>query len=151
MEDEIPLHFEGVPLRPWLEFSGWPVALGCAAAGVVTAARAAGPAVEALGVLLVAVGSVLIAALVRCRRYETVITRRLVSGGAGPLRHRVPVGFIDRLQAREASSWRRLYAARELVVEIAYGGRRFVIPSADPEELVTAIGEAQQLQRTRHA
>jgi hypothetical protein len=144
-KEDVPHHFEAVSLRPVLQLAGWPVALVSAASGVIAAARAPGPLVEASGVLLVVLGSVLIMGLIRCRRFETVVTRKLVSAGAGPLRQSVPVSFVERAEEREASSWRLLYARREVVLEIGYDARRLVVPSVDPGQLIAAVLEVQHL------
>jgi hypothetical protein len=142
-KEEVPLHFEGVALRSWVRALGWPVAAVCVVVGIGLAARAAVFAVEGLGVVLAAVGGTLIVALIRCRRFETVVTARLLTVGAGPLRHRVPVGFIERIEVRDATSWRRLYADQEVILQLQSGARTLIFPSHDPAELISVVGGAQ--------
>ena len=95
-EEEVPLHYEGVPLKSLVQLAGWPCGLACAVGGVVMAGKASAFAVELSGVLLAAVGGVIIVALLRYRRFEIVLGPRLLTVGEGPLRQRVPVGLIDR-------------------------------------------------------
>jgi hypothetical protein len=90
-------------------------------------------------VVFAAAGGTLTVALIRCRRFETVVTARLLTVGAGPLRHRVPIGFIERVETRGAGSWRRLYADREAVLHLQSGARILVFPTREPDELVSAI------------
>lgn len=142
-EDAVPLHFEGVALRSWVRAVGWPIAVVCVVVGIGVAARAAGFAVEGLGVATAAVGGTLTVALIRCRRFETVVTARLLTVGAGPLRHRVPIGFIERIEPRGAGSWRRLYADWEVVLHLQSGARVLALPTREPGELVSVIEESQ--------
>jgi hypothetical protein len=139
-DDEVPRHYEGVPLRPWILAVGWPVGAVCAVGGVVLAGKVSVFAAELLGVLAAAIGGVTIVALLRCRRFEIVLGARLLTVGAGPLRRRVPVGLIDRVEERAATSWRRLYSDREVAAYLAVGDRVLVFPSGEPVELVSAIG-----------
>lgn len=134
-EDEIPLHFEGMYLRAWVKIVGWPLALACAMGGVMVAGKAPGLAVEMAGAIAAATGGVAIVALVRCRRFEIVLGERLLTVGAGPLLRRVPVGLIDRVEERIATSWRRLYADRELALDLSAGTRDIVFPCNQTEEL----------------
>lgn len=138
-KDEIPLHFEAVALRRWAQGVGWIAASAFIVGGVVQAAGAERSLVEALGVVLAGTGGVLAVLLVRCRRIETVVTERLLTVSAGPLRRRVPVGFIERFETRPARSWRRFYALLELVLVIGHDGRQLAIPSDDPAELASAV------------
>ena len=139
-EDEVPLHYEGIPLKTWALVVGWPLGLACAIGGVVMAGKASAFAVELSGVLLAAVGGVVIVALLRCRRSEIVLGARLLTVGAGPLLRRVPVGLIDRVEDRAATSWRRLYSDHEVVVRLTVGDRVMIFPSNDPQEFMAAMG-----------
>ena len=138
-DDEVPLHFEGISLKPWVLVVGWPLGLVCAVEGVVLAGRASGFAVELIGVIAAGLGGLTIVALLRCRRFEIVLGARLLTVGAGPLLRRVPVGLIDSVQERTAASWRRLYSDRELVVRLTVGDRVMVFPSNDPQEFMAAM------------
>ncbi len=127
--DELPLHFEGLRLRRWIVVAGWPLALAAAALGVVLVGTSAQPLVDAIGLVVGVLGAVLIAGLVRCRRYEIVVGPGLLTVGAGPFRRRVPVGALEHPAVREAASWRRLYADRELVLEVPEHDERIIVPS----------------------
>jgi hypothetical protein len=139
-DDEVPLYFEGIPLKTWALVAGWPLGLACAVGGVALAARASGFAAELSGVVAAALGSVMIVALLRCRRFEIVVGARLLTVGAGPVLRRVPVGLIDRVEDRAATSWRRLYSDRELVLGLTAGDRVMVFPSNDQQEFMAAVG-----------
>jgi hypothetical protein len=141
--DSVPLHFEGLSMRPHLAAVGWEVAGVCTVGGVAIAVVSRGPVVEAAGVMLTLVGVVMLVALLRCRRFETVVGRKLLEAGAGPFRRRVPVGYIERCDEREASSWRALFSDREIVLWLTARDRMLVIPTRDPESIITAIGQAQ--------
>jgi hypothetical protein len=141
--DELPMHFEGLRLRPWIVLAGWPVALAAASLGALLVGTSSQPLADAAGLLVGVLGAVLIAGLIRCRRYETVLGPSLLTIGAGPFRRRLPVGVLERSEVRDAASWRRLYADRELVLEAPEYGQRIIVPSADPEALQAALEEAR--------
>jgi hypothetical protein len=142
--EEVPSHFEAVRLAPWVGVVGWPVVVASAVTGVVLAARASSrPAVEVLGVALAVVGALLIAGLVRCRTFETVVGRRLLTVGVGPLRRRVPIGLIEATEVRGARSWRRLFAASELELVLSAGRGSVTVPTRDPEALAAAVRDAR--------
>jgi hypothetical protein len=138
-ENEIPLHFEGIPLRWWIQTAGWPLGLACAVGGVIVAGKAQVFAVELLGAVAAALGGVMIVALVRCRRFEIVLGARLLTVGAGPLLRRVPVGLVDTVKERAATSWRRLYSDRELALHLTAGSREVIFPCNLPEDLLSTI------------
>jgi hypothetical protein len=137
--DDIPLHFERVAISLPLLASGWIVAVLCIGAGIVLAAGAEAIVTESAGVLLAGLGGVLGVFLARCRSVETVVTERLLTTGAGPLRRRIPVGFVERAHARPARSWRRLYAGTELVLDIGHDGKQMTVPSDDPDGLALVL------------
>jgi hypothetical protein len=137
--DEIPLHYESSAIGRRLVAVGWLAAVLAIGVGVVLAAGDRGIPAEVLGVLLAAAGGVLTLVLARCRRFESVVTERLLTVSAGPLRRRVPVGFIERVDVRPARSWRRLYASKELVLDVGHDGKQLVIPTTDPEELASVL------------
>lgn len=142
-DDEVPRHYEGVPVKPWVLVIGWPLGLACAVGGVVLAGKASVFAVEMIGVIAAALGGVTIVALLRCRRFEIVLGARLLTVGAGPLLRRVPVGLIDGVEERAASSWRRLYADREVAAHLTVGDRVMIFPSNDPQEVTAAMTAGQ--------
>lgn len=146
--DELPLHFEGLRLRRWIVVAGWPLALAAAALGVVLVGTSAQPLVDAIGLVVGVLGAVLIAGLVRCRRYEIVVGARVVTTTVGPVRRLVPVGQLERGEIREARSWRRLYAGHELAFDLPAPARTVILPTAEPEALQAALHEARTTTRT---
>ena len=146
--DELPLHFEGLRLRRWIVAAGWPLALAAAALGVVLVGTSVQPLVDAIGLVVGVLGAVLIAGLVRCRRFEIMVGARVVTTTVGPLRRLVPVGQLERGEAREARSWRRLYAGHELAFDLPAPARTVILPTADPESLQAALLEARTTSRT---
>ena len=142
-KEEIPLHFETVTVRGSILVVGWMVAVSCIIVGVALAAGAKWMLVESLGVVLAGLGGVVAVLLVRCRRVEVVVTRRLLTVSAGPLRRRVPVGFIEGCESRSATSWRRFFADREGVLRGGHDGRNLVVPTGDPVELASVLGDRE--------
>ena len=138
-QSEIPLHFEKMRLRTIIEAAGWLMAALLTTVGIALAVREASWSTEALGVVAAAVGGATMVGVVRCRYYETVVDRRYVTGRAGPLGDRLPVGMVAESTARPASSWRRLYADREVVLRTPGEDRELVVPSREPESLIEAI------------
>ena len=147
--DELPLHFEGLRLRRWVVVAGWPLALAAAALGVVLVGISAQPLVDAIGLVVGVLGAVLIAGLVRCRRFEIMVGARVVTTTVGPLRRLVPVGQLERGEAREARSWRRLYSDYELAFDPPAPARTVILPTRDPEALQAALLEARAAPRTK--
>jgi hypothetical protein len=147
--DEIPLHFEGLRLRRRIVLAGWPLALAAALAGVTLAGLARDPLVKTVGLLLGVLAALLIAGLARCRRCEIVVSGRTVTTSVGPLRRQAPVGWLESGGIRRATSWRRLYADRELVFELPDHEQSFILPTAEPEALREALIEARTAARTR--
>ncbi len=139
---DIPLHFEVVRLRSVIEASGWLAAVILTTMGIGLAVDAGGWVVESLGVVTAGSAGVAIVGLVRCRRFETVVNRRFVSGRAGPLVGRLPLGMVVETAARAATSWRRLYCDREVVLHGPGGDQTLTLPSRDPEALIDAIRTA---------
>lgn len=147
--DEVSLHYEGLRLRQWIVWAGWPLALAVALTGAGLVGVLRNPLADVVGLLLAVVGGLAIAGLARCRSFEIVIGTRLVTTIAGPLQRRVPVGVLEHRELRPASSWRRLYADRELVLDLPAHGETFILPSAEPEALLEALLQAKASVRTR--
>ena len=135
----VPLHFDASPLKSWVDFVGWPTALFLCTSGVIVFVRAGSMAVEAAAALLILIGGSLVVALVRCRRYEISISDRLVELRAGPFRRSLPVGCVDAAVAGPATSWRRLFADRELEMTLSVETRTVVVPTRDEDELRGAL------------
>jgi hypothetical protein len=145
-KDELPIHFEGLGLKPALGLVGWPLGVLGAFAGTALVAAGSSFALEILGVLVAGCCGLILVALLRCRRFEIVLGTRMLMVAAGPIRRRVPVGYIETMEIRRASSWRRLYADRELALGLRVGTESVVFPSEEPEELIRAV-ESEQAER----
>jgi hypothetical protein len=142
-QEELPLYFEGVMLDPRVRYAGWPVAAAGMAVGTFLVGTADTFPVELLGVLLAGSCALLFVALIRCRRYESALGTRTLTVGTGPFKRRIPIGYLDDLEIREAGSWRSVYADREIEIRLRVGDRSVVIPSDDPEALISAIEAAR--------
>jgi hypothetical protein len=138
-KDEMPWHYHGVGLKAWVILVGWPLSLALGAAGVALAALSRALAAEGAGMVLAAAGGVGFVGLIRCRRFEAVVTARTLETAAGPFRRRVPLAFISAVSEEPAASWRRLYANREVRVQLQAGGRTVVVPTADEGELLDVL------------
>jgi hypothetical protein len=138
-KDETPRHYHGVGLKAWVILVGWPLSLALGAAGVALAALSTALAAEGAGMVLAAAGGVGIVGLIRCRRFEAVVTARTLETAAGPFRHRVPLAFISAVTEVPAASWRRLYADREIRVRLQAGGRAVVVPSTGDGALLDVL------------
>jgi len=136
---EVPDHFEGVPLKAGVQMVGWFLGVVLAAGGVALMVLTAGTALEALGAFGAAAGAIAVAAVIRCRRFETQVGRQWITIGAGPLSHRLRRDLVVEQQYRPATLWRRLYADDEVVLVLGVGGHRHVVPTRDPEELERAL------------
>lgn len=136
---DVPLHFENIRLRRGIEATGWLAAVVLTTVGIGLAVSTGGWMVEALGVVTAGCAGVAMVGLVRCRRFETVVNRRFVSGRAGPLVNRLPLGMVEETAVRGATAWRRLYCHREVVLRGPGGVQTLVLPSRDPEALIEAI------------
>ena len=131
-------------MTSWVVAVGWAVAVVAIVVGVAAFVHAGSDAGEAVAAALVVLGSVLVVLLVRCRRYEIMVGERLTELRLGPFRRTLPTGSVTRTQEQPASSWRRLYAPRELVLTLSVETRPLVVPTHDPDELRTAFfGTAQ--------
>jgi len=137
---EVPDHFEGVPLKGIVRLVGWLAGSFLAAGGIALMVLAAGSAVEALGAVCAATGTIALAAVIRCRRYETQIGRRWITIGAGPLTRRIRRDLVAEHLERPATSWRKLYTDHEVVLTLSVGEHRHIVPTRDPEELRKTLG-----------
>ncbi len=136
---DLPLHFEASPLTGRIAAVGWPAAVVAIGAGIAAFVRAGPGAGEAASALLVVVGSVLAVFLVRCRRYEVTVGKRMTELRLGPFRRTLPTGSVTGAQRRPASSWRRFYAPSELVLRLSVEARSLVVPTRDPDELGSVL------------
>ncbi len=143
--DDLPEHFEGIWLKPLVRLSGWILGLGLAFAGITLMVKASGSVFEAIGAVFAASGGVLLAAVVRCRRYEILVGRTWVNIGAGPLTHRIKRDLIAGFLKRPATGWRRLYADEEFELTLTVVDHQHVVPTLDPIELEAALGGCSAL------
>jgi hypothetical protein len=142
--DELPLYFEGVSLAPAIRYAGWPITAAGMAVGTFLVATADAFIFELLGVLMAGSCALLFVALIRCRRYETTLGTRMLTVGAGPFKKRIPNGYLEDFEIRASGSWRRLYADREIEIRLRVGDQSVVIPSEQPDDLISAIRSLSQ-------
>ena len=136
---DLPLYYEASSLKAHVNVAGWVVGVLATAAGIAGFSRAESTVVEAVAVLLVLIGGTLVVALIRCRRYEVTIGKRMIELRIGPSRRTLPAGCVETATVRRASSWRRLYAPRELVLSLSVDTRSLIVPTHDPDDLHAAL------------
>jgi hypothetical protein len=136
---DVPLHWEASPLRVAAKIVGWPVAILATVGGISLFVKAGTVAAEAVAALLVVVGCALVVLLARCRRYQVTVGARMTELRSGPFRRTVPTGCVTGAGERSSTSWRRLYAPREVVLTLSIETRPVIVPSNDPEELLGAL------------
>jgi len=136
---DLPLHYEASPLEPSIGAVGWLAGIVAIVAGIVAFVKAESGMGEATAALLVLIGCTLVVALVRGRRYEVTIGQKMIELRLGFFRRRLPTGCVEAAMDRPSSSWRRLYAPRELVLSLSVEPPRLIIPTHDPDELRAAL------------
>jgi len=140
-DESIPHHFEAVPLRTGVSALGWSLAVLTIASGLGLAGWASGAAADVVGPIVVIVGGLILAAMLRCRRCEITIGTKRIDVRSGPLRGMVPTGAVEAAARRPATVWRRLFADEEVVLSVSVGAGNFAIPSRRPAELIEALDE----------
>ena len=138
-DPDLPLHYEASPLKATVGVVGWPGGIAAVVGGIAAYAGAGSVAAEAVSVLFVGLGATLVMALVRCRRYEVTIGKRMIELRLGPFRRTLPTSCVEEAVEQPASSWRRLFAPRELVLTLSVETRPLIIPTHDPDELRAAL------------
>ena len=138
-DGDLPLHYEASPLKVWAGAVGWPAAIVAIVAGITAYVGAGSFLSEAIGVCLVLIGCTLVVVLVRCRRYEVTVGQRMIELRLGPFRRTLPTGCVEKAAEQAASSWRRLFGCRELVLTLGVETRPLIVPTRDPEELRAAL------------
>jgi hypothetical protein len=136
---DLPLYYEASSLKAHVKVAGWVVGVLATAAGIAGFARAESTVAEAVAVLLVLIGGTLVVALIRCRRYEVTVGKRMIELRLGPSRRILPAGCVEEATPRPATSWRRLYTPRELVLGLSVDTRPLIVPTHDPDELRVAL------------
>jgi hypothetical protein len=98
---------------------------------------------EAAAACLILIGGTLVVALIRCRHYEVMVGERRIELRLGPFRRTLPTGCVETSTERPATSWRHLYASRELVLSLSVDTRPLIVPTHDPDELrAVLVGRA---------
>ena len=142
--EEVPLLWQGCGLRRVARLVGWVGGLGFAAGGVAAMVVGGGGVAEAAGAAAAAVGGIALLGVVRCRRFEVTVSRERLEAGTGPFRRRVALGLLGPAEVGVATRWRRWYAGREVRVEVVSTGEVLRFPSDVPEELIEALGVAEE-------
>ena len=136
---DLPLHYEASLLRASVKVVGWLVGVGATVAGMAGFARAESVVDEAVTACLILIGGTLVVALVRCRRYEVTVGKRMIELRLGSFRKTLPAGCVEQAAPRPASSWRRLFAPWELSLTLSVGARPVIVPTHEPDELRMAL------------
>ena len=132
---DLPLHFEASPLKAAVKAAGWMVGILATAAGMAGYVRAESTVAEAAAACLILIGGSLVVALIRCRRYEVMVGERRIELRLGPFRRTIPAGCVEKATPRPATSWRRLYTPKEMVLNLSVDARPLIVPTHDPDEL----------------
>jgi hypothetical protein len=136
---DLPLHYEASPFGVVVGGVGWLAGIVAIVAGIWAFVRAGSFLSEAVAAILVLIGCTLVVFLVRCRRYEVTVGKRIIELRLGPFRRTLPTGCVTETVQRSASSWRRFFAPREMELTLSVETRALVIPTHDPEELRAAL------------
>jgi len=136
---DLPLHFEASPLKAAVQAVGWVVGVLAIVAGMAGFVSAESAVAEAVAACLILIGGTLVVALIRCRCYEVMVGERMIELRLGPFRKILPAGCVETATVRRASSWRRLYAPRELVLTLSVDTRSVIVPTHDPDDLRAAL------------
>jgi len=131
--EEIPHHYEGLPLKRSVLITGWLLGLIGVMGGVSVMVTRAGSWLEVVGAAAATAGALALFGVIRFRRYEIVVGERWIDVGSGPLHHRLGRDGVQVGQPVPAAGWRRLYARLEVPVT-AYGGV-VKVPTGDPDDL----------------
>ena len=138
-DGDLPLHYEALPLRAAFGGVGWPVGIFAIVGGIAAFVRTNSVATEAVAACLVVAGCALVVLLVRCRRYEVTVGKRMTELRLGPFRRTLPTGCVTDTVEQPASSWRRFFAPRELVLSLSVETRPVIVPTNEPDELRAAL------------
>ncbi len=103
-----------------------------------------GSPLEVVGAVLACLSAVVLLGLVRWGAFETTVGSRWVEGRWGPIRHRIPLEFIDAVAVRSARGWRRAYAPTEVVLRLGSGAREVALASREFGDMVVAVEDARQ-------
>jgi hypothetical protein len=67
------------------------------------------------------------------------VGERMTELRLGPFRRTLPTGCVTDAAEQPATSWRRFFAPRELMLTLSVETRPLIIPTHDPEELSAAL------------
>jgi len=144
-DHDLPLYYEASSLKAHVKVAGWVVGVLVTVAGIAGFARAESTVAEAVAVSLVLIGGTLVVALIRCRRYEVMVGERRIELRLGPFRRTLPTGCVETATERPATSWRHLYASRELVLSLSVDTRPLIVPTLEPDELrAVLVGDGDE-------
>jgi len=138
-DGDLPLYYEASSLRAHVKAVGWVAGVLATVAGMAGFVGAESTVAEASAACLILIGGTLVVALVRCRCYEVMVGERMIELRLGPFRKILPAGCVETATVRRASSWRRLYAPRELVLTLSLGTPPVIVPTHEPDELRAAL------------
>ena len=147
-DGDLPLYYEASSLRAHVKVAGWVAGVLATVVGIAGFARAESTVAEAVAVSLVLIGGTLVVALIRCRRYEVTVGKRMIELRLGPSRRTLPAGCVEEITTRPATSWRRLYTPRELVLSLSVETRAVIVPTHEPDDLRAALGEHEDRKTT---
>jgi hypothetical protein len=125
-DGDLPLHYEASPLGSAFGAVGWPIGIVAIVGGIAGFVRAGSMAAEAIAALIVVIG---------CALVVVIIGERMTELRLGPFRRTLPTGCVTETAERPASSWRRFFAPRELVLTLSVETRPLVIPTHEPDAL----------------
>ncbi len=139
--DDMPLHFEGVMLNRTVRLSGWIVGLLLAFGGITGMVSLSESWLEIPAAIAAAIGVFVLATVMRCSRFETTVGKQWLKTRIGPIKNDLARSLISEVTIRNATSWRRFYAAEEIVIKLDHGDEQPLLPSQDAEGLLNALNE----------
>jgi len=139
IEDEAPIHYEGLPLRASVRRLVLPGGVTMVLLGLLGMIRGTGTVFEPAGAVLGALGVVALILSRRFRLFEIVVGDRWLIVRCGPIRHRFGRDDVSLGEDRPASSWRWLYGEREMTIGRLSNEPALAIPVADVDGLRRAV------------
>ena len=140
--EDIPLHFEGVMLAKTVHGGAWVMGLALVVGGIIAMVSLAGSWIEIPAAVAAALGALVLFVAIRCQSFEITVGRQWLKTRMGPFKNDLARSLIKGVKIRESTSWRRLYADKEIVIALDHGEDQPVLPSSDAEELVFALKES---------
>ncbi|NOZ94578.1 MAG: hypothetical protein GXP47_07565 [Acidobacteria bacterium] len=139
VDDEAPVYYEGIPLRPAVRAAAWSLGVLMTVVGIWWMARD-GAFLEPAGTVLGAAGVVLLILSWRFRFLEIIVGDRWLVVQCGPVRRRFGRRDVELGPERPAGSWRRLYGDREIQVRGFSHPTGITVPIRDAAELQGLTG-----------